>query len=101
MKLSLVPILALIAALPVLALPEPVAAPVAELPAPTVFSGPPVKASEANRKRDNAGVVQKAKLGYHKCPRNSCQTMGSYTKGTHITIKCYTRDHTSVVNGDA
>lgn len=100
MKLFLIPILALVTTLPVLALPEPVAGPAAELPAPTVYSGPPVKIRKLET-RDNAGVVKISVLHYHKCPRTSCKSMGQYAKGTHITLKCYTRDHTSVVSGDA
>jgi len=100
MKLSLVPILALVAALPALALPEPVAAPAAELPAPTVYSGRPVEARELER-RDNAGVVQVDGLRYRTCPRTSCTAVGQYAKGTRVTIKCYTRNNTTVVNGDA
>jgi len=101
MKLSLVPILALVAALPALALPEPVAAPAAELPAPTVYSGPPVAEARELERRDNAGVVQVDGLRYRTCPRTSCTAVGQYAKGTRVTIKCYTRNNTTVVNGDA
>ena len=94
MKLTLVPILALVAALPVLALPEPVAAPAA------VYPGPLVEMRELE-KRDNAGVVQVDGLRYRTCPRTSCTAVGQYPKGTYITIKCYTHDNTTVVNGDA
>jgi len=100
MKLSLVPILALVAALPVLALPEPVAAPAAERPAPTVYPGPPVKVRELE-KRDIDGVVKVDGLRYRTCPRTSCTAVGQYSIGTPITMKCYTVENTTVVNGDA
>ena len=84
MKSSLVPILALVAALPTLALPEPVAA------VPANIQVPP-----------RAGIVTKVDgLCYYTCPRTSCWVIGTYQKGTHIGIKCYTRHNTSSVNGD-
>ena len=98
MKLSLVSILALVAALPALALPEPVAASAAELPAPTFYA--PVEIRELE-KRDTAGVVKVDLLNYRTCPLTSCPAVGQYPKGTQITIECYTRDNTTVVNGDA
>jgi len=100
MKLSLVPILALVAALPALALgPKP-----AELPAPTFYSGPPIEAREVEE--DNQGVftgtVKADLLNYRPCPSiDNCKSVGQYRKGTRITIECFTRDNTSVVNGDA
>ncbi|KDR70843.1 hypothetical protein GALMADRAFT_144324 [Galerina marginata CBS 339.88] len=99
MKFSL-PILALALAslTPALALPEP--APAA--PEATVYSGPVVgRDIELLEKRNNAGVVQTDGLRYRTCPRTSCAAIGQYAKGTHITIKCYTRDNTTVVKGDA
>ena len=85
MKLSFVPILALVAALPALALPEPVAA-----PAPVEFE-----------KRDTACVVKVDGLRYRTCPRTSCTAVGQYPIGTPITMRCYTVENTTVVNGDA
>ena len=82
MKLSLVPILALVAALPTLALPERAQ--------PSNIQVPP-----------RAGIVTKVDgLRYYTCPRTSCWVIGTYQKGTHIGIKCYTRHNTSSVNGD-
>jgi len=83
MKLSFVPILALVAALPVLALPEPVAA-----PAPVEFE-----------KRDTACVVKVGGLRYRRCPRTSCTAVG-HPIHTHITAKCYTETNTTPVGGD-
>jgi len=84
MKLFFVPILALVAALPVLALPEPVAAPV-----PVEFE-----------KRDTACVVKFNGLNCRTCPRTSCPVAGRYPVGTRITVKCYTETNTTAVNGD-
>ena len=86
MKLSFVPILALVAALPVLALPEPVAA-----PAPVEFE-----------KRDTACVVKVNNLNYRTCPRitAACRVVGQYPIHTHITAKCYTETNTTSVYGD-
>jgi len=81
-------------------LAQSVAAPAADLPAPTVYSGHPVEARELE-KRDNAGVIKRNDLDYRICPRNSCTSKGKYPKGTRITIKCYTREKTTVVKGDA
>jgi len=82
MKLSLVPILALVAALPTLALPERAQ--------PSYVQVPP-----------RAGIVTDVDgLRYYTCPSTFCHVIGTYKKGTHISIKCYIRDHTSVVNGD-
>ena len=82
MKFSLVPVLALVAALPALALPEPVAAPV------------------EFEKRDVSGVVTGDGVRYRNCPRTSCTAMGQYSRGTHISIQCYTDDNTSVISGN-
>jgi len=84
MKFSFVPILALVAALPVLALPEPVAA-----PAPVEFE-----------KRANACVVKVNNLNYRTCPRTSCSAVGQYSSGTHITAMCYTSTNTTPIGGD-
>ena len=84
MKLSFVPILALVAALPALALPEPVAA-----PAPVEFE-----------KRDTPCVVRYNHLPYRTCPRTSCNVVAYYAPRTHITAKCYTETNTTPVYGD-
>ena len=86
MKLSFVPILALVAALPVLALPEPVAAPAVEF-----------------EKRDTTCVVRaNSGVSYRTCPRitAACPVVGHYPGGTRITAKCYTETSTTPVNGD-
>ena len=85
MKLSFVPILALVAALPALALPEPVAAPAVEF-----------------EKRDTTCVVSANSVSYRTCPRitAACGVVGTYPRGTHITARCYTETNTTPVNGD-
>ena len=95
MKLSLVPILALVAALPALALPEPVAAKIAELP------GPPVEIRELQKRLDDITIVTNADSDYRTCPRTSCPVAGKYDRGTYVALECYTVDNTTVVNGDA
>ena len=95
MKLSLVPILALVAALPALALPEPVAAKIAELPSP------PVEIRELEKRLNNVVLVNCVDSDYRTCPRTSCPVVGKYDHGTFVTIECYTVDNTTVVNGDA
>lgn len=87
MKLSLVPVLALVAALPALALPGPVVAPVAEV--------------RDVEKRDVTGVVTDEGLRYRTCPTTSCTTVGQFAQGTHISIECYTDIDTSVIYGEA
>ncbi|KAH9486167.1 hypothetical protein JR316_0000231 [Psilocybe cubensis] len=79
---------------PALALPEP--APAAA--APTVYSG---EAARSLERRTNSGTVRVDGLRYRRCPKTSCDAVGQYSIGTHITIVCYTRDGTTVVNGDA
>ncbi|PPQ96871.1 hypothetical protein CVT26_006059 [Gymnopilus dilepis] len=97
MKFSL-PLLALALAsfTPALALPEPAPAP-AE---PTAYT-PAIVGRSTLERRTNSGTVEVDGLRYRTCPRTSCTAVGQYAKGTHITIVCYTRDDTTVVNGDA
>lgn len=96
MKISLATVaLALAAFTPALALPEPAPAP-AE---PTVYT--PAVDARTLEKRTNSGTVQVDGLRYRRCPRTSCDAVGQYPIGTHITIVCYTRDNTTPVNGDA
>lgn len=85
MRLSLVPVLALIVGLPALALPGPLAAPVAEV--------------RDFEKRDVIGVVTGDGLRYRTCPRITCTAMGQFAEGTQISIKCVTDIDTSVING--
>lgn len=95
MKLSIASLaLALAAFTPALALPEPAPAPAA----PTVYT--PSVDTRSLEKRTNDGVVQVDGLRYRRCPRTSCDAVGQYPIGTHITIVCYTRDDTTVVDGD-
>ncbi|PPQ94587.1 hypothetical protein CVT25_011900 [Psilocybe cyanescens] len=87
--------LALSAFTPALGLPEPVPA----TPEPTVYSGPvPNSSLEA---RANSATVLVDGLRYRTCPKTSCTAVGQYAKGTKVTINCYTRAGTTVVEGDA
>lgn len=98
MKFTIGPLLAVAAAFPaILALPEP--APAVAAPEATVYTAPIL--GRNLEKRTNAGVVQVDGLRYRTCPRTSCTAIGQYAIGTHITITCYTRTDTTVVNGDA
>ncbi|KAH9486168.1 hypothetical protein JR316_0000232 [Psilocybe cubensis] len=80
---------------PVFALPEPIPA----SPEPTVYSGP--ADDVVLDKRANSATVKVDGLRYRRCPRTSCDAVGQYAKGTKISITCYTRQNTTVVNGDA
>jgi hypothetical protein len=51
-------------------------------------------------KRAISGTVLVDGLRYRKCPRTSCDAVGQYAKGTHISLVCYTRVGTTTVNGD-
>lgn len=79
---------------PALVLPEPVPA----APEPTVYSG--LADKSVLDKRANSATVKVDGLGYRKCPRTSCDAVGQYSKGTKISITYYTRENTTVVNGD-
>lgn len=47
------------------------------------------------------GTVQVDGLKYRRCPKIACDSIGFYAKGTRISMECYTRTDTSVINGDA
>jgi len=66
---------------------------------PTIYTDP--VAARALEKRTNSGTVNVDALNHRKCPRTSCTSNGLYAKGTHVDIVCYTRDNTTVVEGDA
>ena len=102
MKFSVVPLLALLSAIPAaMALPEPVAVRAAASPGPTVYPGAAAEIRDL-AKRDNAAVVKVDGLRYRICPRTTsgCPAMGQYPIGTHITLHCYTRDNTTPIEGD-
>lgn len=102
MKFSVVPLLALLSAIPVaMALPEPMAVREASPPGPTVWAGAATEIRDI-AKRDNAAVVKVDGLRYRICPRTTsgCPAMGQYPIGTHITLHCYTRDDTTPIDGD-
>lgn len=80
---------------PALALPEPAQA----AAKPTVYGGG--EAARSLERRTNSGTVRVDGLIYRRCPNISCDAVGQYAIGTHITIVCFTRDGTTVVDGDA
>ncbi|KAH7108692.1 hypothetical protein B0J11DRAFT_602164 [Dendryphion nanum] len=49
-------------------------------------------------KRDVTGTVDADALKYRRCPRTGCDAVGQYSRGTRITIKCYTDQNTTPVN---
>ncbi|KAL0566922.1 hypothetical protein V5O48_015076 [Marasmius crinis-equi] len=66
----------------------------------TVYVGPADPEIRSLEKRAISGTVLVDGLRYRACPRTSCAAPGQYPKGTKISIVCYTRDDTTVVNGD-
>ena len=95
-------LVALFAAVPatVMALPEP-----AFKSEPTSYSYNPEPAlAERNTLEARArilGTVQVDGLRYRTCPRTTCTTIGTYSKGDSIIITCFTRTDTTVIEGDA
>lgn len=103
MKFSILPLIALaisqVAATPA---PNPIADAVSDAE-PTVYN-PPAEFDldiRALEKRAVSGTVVVDGLRYRTCPRTSCAAIGQYAKGTKISINCYTRTDTTVVDGDA
>ncbi|KAJ8092659.1 hypothetical protein PM082_006987 [Marasmius tenuissimus] len=76
----------------------PVAAVLAQ--EPTFYSGTPLLEDRELDKRAITGTVLVDGLRHRTCPRTSCPAPGQYAKGTKISIVCYTRDDTTVVEGD-
>ncbi|KAF9264519.1 hypothetical protein L218DRAFT_958206 [Marasmius fiardii PR-910] len=73
---------------------------------PTLHPGAPIQRRHKEhgtlRKRAIPGHTTTTLLVYHTCPRVECPGPGMIAdSGTPIDIMCYTRDNTSVVNGDA
>lgn len=100
MKLSSV-FLAALAPIAAFALPSPVEEAAA---AATQPSSPEPKfdtGSNTIEKRASRAVVVADGLRYRTCPRTSCTAVGQYARGTEVTLRCYTREGTTVVNGDA
>ncbi|KAJ5090121.1 hypothetical protein N7532_008805 [Penicillium argentinense] len=64
------------------------------------YEVPAVEARDLE-KRAVSGKVLVDGLRYRTCPRTSCSAVGQYSKGTKISIKCFTRKDTTTVNGDA
>ncbi|KAF2690610.1 hypothetical protein K458DRAFT_411979 [Lentithecium fluviatile CBS 122367] len=52
-------------------------------------------------KRSIVGTVDADALKYRRCPRTSCEAVGQYSRGTKVTMECYTTTSTTVINGDA
>lgn len=52
-------------------------------------------------KRAIVGTVDAAALKYRRCPRTSCDAVGQYSRGTRVTMNCFTTASTTTVNGDA
>ncbi|KAF8801956.1 hypothetical protein BYT27DRAFT_6781840 [Phlegmacium glaucopus] len=97
MKFSLVPLIALaLTTTSVMALPEPAPA-AAE---PTIYT-PPVDTRALEKRAIVIGTVEVDGLKHRSCPRTTCTANGQYAIGTHISIVCFTRTDTTVVNGDA
>lgn len=102
MKFSILPLIAL-AISQVAATPAP--NPVADAAAsePTVYT-PPAEFdldTRALEKRAITGTVMVDGLRYRICPRTNCAALGQFAKGTKISINCYTRTDTTVIDGDA
>ena len=103
MKFSILPLIALaisqVAATPA---PNPVADAVSDSE-PTFYNARAVLDLDARtlEKRAISGTVLVDGLRYRTCPRTSCAAIGQYPKGTKISINCYTRKDTTVIDGDA
>ncbi|KAF5857228.1 hypothetical protein ETB97_006071 [Aspergillus alliaceus] len=93
-------VIALAALLPATAL----GAAMPEDAAPTVYAEPEVPAIDLGsrdlEKRAVSGTVVVDGLRYRTCPKTSCNAVGQYSKGTKISLVCYTRSNTTPVNGD-
>lgn len=89
--------LAVAALLPFMALSAPT--PGDDVP-PTELGGTDVT-SGALEKRAIVGTVDADALKYRKCPRTSCDAVGQYSRGTRVTMECFTTSSTTTVNGDA
>ena len=85
--------LALSALLPLLALSTPTPEDLVPLYNTTPAS------TNTIEKRAVTGTVDADALKYRRCPRTSCDAVGQYSRGTRISINCYTDKDTTVVNG--
>lgn len=90
--------LALAALLPFTTFAAPTAAPAGDL----LFDDTPSSSSSSLplQKRAITGTVTADALKYRRCPRTSCDAVGQYSRGTHISINCYTDTDTTVVSGN-
>lgn len=94
MKLTAIAVAAL---LPIVAL----SAPMPDDDAPAVaLDGTDSAPAMLGKRGDIVGTVDADALKYRTCPRTSCTAVGQYSRGTRVTMKCYTTQNTSNVNGD-
>jgi hypothetical protein len=75
--------------------------PFAALSAPTAELGGEDVGSPILEKRAITGTVDADALKYRRCPRTSCDAVGQYSRGTRVSMQCFTTASTTTVNGDS